>query len=266
MNCFDTALDLQPAGDGRLRGRTMPEWANMVGPFGGITAATLLRAVELQPDRHGRPIALTVNYLAPIVDGDFMISARAVKTNRSNQHWILQLSQDDDVKTSATAVFGLRRDTWSATEIVPPPAPRPEEITRSRPPFGLVWFDNYDMRFVDGAFPAPEEGGSEVSTTTLWVRDNPPRPMDFAALTAVCDIFYPRVYLRLGRALPAGTVTMTIYFHADEPEIRSQGDDFVLATARAHRFSGGYLDQTAQPWGRSGALLATTHQFVYFKG
>jgi acyl-CoA thioesterase len=266
VNCFDKALDLEPAGDGLLRGRTMPEWANMVGPFGGITAAALVRAVELHRDRHGQPIALTVNYLAPIVDGDLVISARAVKTNRSNQHWILELSQDGDVKTSATAIFGLRRDTWSDTEIAPPPAPPPEEITRSRPPFDLAWFDNYEMRFVEGAFPSPDEGGSASSTTTLWVRDNPPRSMDFASLTALCDIFYPRAYLRLGQSMPAGTVSLTIYFHADENEIAAQDQDFVLATARAHKYSHGYADQTAQLWGRSGVLLATSHQFVYFKG
>ena len=35
MTAFDNGIALQPAGDGLLRGRTVPEWANMVGPFGG---------------------------------------------------------------------------------------------------------------------------------------------------------------------------------------------------------------------------------------
>ena len=56
-----------------MRGRTVPEWANMVGPFGGITAATLLHAVQVQPDCHGQPVALTVNFAAPIADGEFDI-------------------------------------------------------------------------------------------------------------------------------------------------------------------------------------------------
>lgn len=240
----------------------------MVGPFGGITAATTVRAVELHPKCHGRPIALTVNYLAPISDGEFDIVTRAVKTNRSNQHWIVELSQDGDVKTTATAIFGLRRDTWSDTEVAPPAAQGPEDITPSIPPFGVVWFDNYDMRFVDGAMPdtggEPAESGS--STTTLWVRNNPPRAMDFAALASVSDIFYPRVFLRQGQFVPAGTVSITTYFHADDDQLAAQGDDFVLATARAQRFSRGYFDQTAHLWGRDATLLATSHQIVYFKG
>jgi acyl-CoA thioesterase len=262
---FDKALELEPSGDDRWRGRTIPEWANMVGPFGGITAATIVRAVELHPQCHGQPIALTVNYLAPISDGEFDIATRAVKTNRSNQHWIVELSQDGDVKTTATAIFGLRRDTWADTEVAPPAAPAPEEIVRSVPPFGVVWFDNYDMRFVDGGMP--EEGAaSGSSTTTLWVRNNPPRAMDFAALASVSDIFYPRVFLRQGQFVPAGTVSITTYFHADDEQIAAQGDDFVLATARAQRFSRGYFDQTAHLWGRDTTLLATSHQIVYFKG
>ncbi|MGV0811095.1 thioesterase family protein [Mycolicibacterium boenickei] len=265
MNSFDDALVLDPAGDGCWRGRTVPEWANMVGPFGGITAATLLRAIELHPQRLGQAITLTVNYLAPIIDGAFDIETRAVKTNRSNQHWIVELSQDGDVKTTATAIFGLRRDTWADTEIAPPPAPSPEEVGPSEPPFGVVWFKNYDMRFVDGAMP-DDAAASDSSTTTLWVRNDPPRPMDFAALASVSDIFYPRVFLRQGQFVPAGTVSITTYFHADDAQLAAQGDDFVLATARAQRFSRGYFDQTAHLWGRDGVLLATSHQIVYFKG
>ncbi|CQD15250.1 hypothetical protein BN1232_03258 [Mycobacterium lentiflavum] len=33
----------------------------------------------------------------------------------------------------------------------------------------------------------------------------------------------------------------------------------------ADRFTHGYSDQSAQVWSRGGALLATTHQIVYFK-
>ena len=48
-------------------------------------------------------------------------------------------------------------------------------------------------------------------------------------------------------------------------ELAAQGDDYVLGTARTNRFSRGYFDQTAQLWGRTGTLLASTHQWVYFK-
>ena len=238
----------------------------MVGPFGGITAATMLRAIELQNDVHGLPVALTVNYLAPIVDGDFDVHARAVRTNRSNQHWLAELSQDGEPRATATAVFAVRRETWTDTELKAPEVPGPDGFVDASSEFGLTWPRNYDMRFVEGGLPGPDSGENPSSVTTLWVRDRQPRPLDFASLTSVCDIFYPRIFLRRGQYLPAGTISFTVYFHADEPELAAQGDDFVLATAQAQRFSAGHFDQTAQIWSSTGGLLATTHQLVYYKG
>lgn len=261
---FDRALQLDRAGAGLVRGATEPQWANMVGPFGGITAAALLRAVESHPDRIGDPLALTVNYAAPIADGSFDIALRAARTNRSNQHWVLELRQGDEVKTTATAVFGRHRDTWADIEARPPKTAAPEDLPRS--PFieSIIWAKRYDMRFTEG--PIPEEGvHSESSTTTLWARDVEARPLDFAALAAVSDIFYPRVFLRRGGFIPAGTISLTTYFHADAAQVDAVGGDFVLGSAHANGFSRGYFDQSAHLWSRDGVLLTSSHQLVYFK-
>ncbi|MEO6793912.1 MAG: thioesterase family protein [Mycobacterium sp.] len=261
---FDRAMHLEPVDAGVVRGATEPEWANMVGPFGGITAAVLLRAVESHPDRVGDPLALTVNFAAPISEGDFDIALRAARTNRSNQHWILELRQGDEVKTTATAVFGLHRDTWADIEATPPKATAPEGIPRSDFIEAIVWAKRYDMRFTDG--PVPEDGVlSESSTSTLWVRDEKERPLDFAALAAASDMFYPRVFLRRGGFVPAGTISLTTYFHADKAQIDAVGDDFVLGSAHANGFSRGYFDQSAHLWSRAGELLTSSHQLVYFK-
>lgn len=263
---FDLALELESGAGRQLRGATRTEWANMVGPFGGITAATLLHAAERHPDVVGDPLALTVNFLAPIADGAFEITPRIVRTNRTNQHWLIELSQGGEPKTTASAVFGIRRDTWSDTELATPVVPGPEDAAPGSFSGMVVWARNYDMRFVTGAMPGVDDGPDPDSTTTVWVRDSRGRAIDYAALTAVCDVFYPRVYLRHGHAVPAGTITLTVYFHADRDQLDAQGADFVLASAHANRYTHGYFDQSAQIWGRDGALLATTHQLVYFKG
>lgn len=263
---FDDALELEATeGRGVLRGRTTPEWANMVGPFGGVTAALLLRAVELHPDRMGEPVSLTANFVAPVADGAFDIAARAVRTNRSNQHWLVELSQNGEIKTNASAVFATRRDTWTDTEAVPPDVPQPEDIASAEAPGLVQWVSNFDMRFVIGDAPRRDGDAVASSATALWVRDRRDRRLDFAALTALGDIFYPRVFVRRGSASPAGTVTMTTYFHAESTDLDRVGDDFVLAHARANRFGRGYFDQSATLWSRSGELLVTTHQLVYFR-
>jgi acyl-CoA thioesterase len=265
LHPLDRAIELEVVDGDVVRGRTQAEWANMVGPFGGVTAAAILHAIELHPDRLGEPVALTVNFAAPIADGDFQISRRAPRTNRTNQHWIVELSQEGEVKTTATAVFGNHRDTWSDTEAAMPTVPSPDEIVHTNPTNLPTWVQMYDLRFADGSFSGGNVETGPSSASTLWVRDAAQRGIDFPALTALSDIFFPRIFLRRG-IVPSGTISMTTYFHAGGRHLEALGGDFILGTAHANRFDRGFFDQSAQLWSRDGALLATTYQIVYFKG
>ncbi|MGB3772179.1 MAG: thioesterase family protein [Rhodococcus sp. (in: high G+C Gram-positive bacteria)] len=259
---FDDALALERVEGGWYRGHTSAPYNNMVGPFGGLTAATLVRAVELHPERLGDPITLTVNFAGPIAEGEFEIQTRPVRTNRSNQHWYLELSQNGTVATTATAVFGTRRDTWDAVESVSPSIPEPEDLESVDFPEFIAWAANYEMRFAVGQL-AEQEASDSVAE--LWVRDCPPRPLDFASLTSMTDIFYPRVFQRLGRYVAAGTISLTVHYFATADDLTAHADGYVLATARARRFHQGYFDQSAELWTPDGALLATGHQVVYYK-
>ncbi|MEU0539831.1 thioesterase family protein [Nocardia sp. NPDC005978] len=262
---FDDAVHLAATGTGTFTGQTSPRYANMVGPFGGITAATLLQAITQHPQRLGEPLSLTVNYAAPIADGPFTIIATPTRTNRSTQHWNVTMTQGEVVNTTATAVFGVRRDSFGATEITPPPVAEARTIDPERTPEGIAWMDNYEMRFTAGGLGALGSSTASDSTTTLWVRDNPPRLLDQLSLTALSDVFIPRIMVRLGRLVPAGTVSLSIYFHADAATIDKVGDEPILATARSQHFGTGFADQTAELWTGDGTLLATGHQLVYFK-
>ena len=268
LHRLDKAIALTPVADGDtsvLRGETTPEYWNMVGPFGGSTAATLLRAVLMQPNVHGEPISLTVNYAGPIGEGEFEIAVKAERTNRSNQHWTITQTQGGEVMTTGSAVFAVRKDTWTDVEAVAPSVPEPETLEPAEPFPGINWVGSYEQRFVEGPIPTPESGEKATSRSTLWARDNPPRPADFCSVAAKTDILFPRAFIRKGQYLPAGTVTITIHFLADAAELESLGDDFVLATGYARRFGRSYYDQTSEIWSRDGKLLATAHQMVYFK-
>lgn len=267
MHPFDTAMALTPAGDDRFHGATSPAYANMVGPFGGTTGAVLLNAALLHPARLGEPIALTVNFASALTDGAFEIEARAVRTNRSTQHWTMALSQGGEVTTTATAVFAVRRPTWSAPEAVAPiDVPRPETLPPPNRGARLEWVKRYDMRFVHGGLPSTFEGHEQPdSRTTLWVRDEPPRPLDFASLAAIADCFFPRIFVRRHKVTPIGTVSLTTFFHADSAMLAAQGDRPVLGTAKGQNFRNGYFDQSAELWSDSGQQLVSTHQIVYFR-
>lgn len=267
---FDEALNLRADAPGRYRGQAPAPYWNMVGPFGGITAATLLRAVLLHPDLLGEPLSLTVNYGGGLVAGEFQIQAVPVRTNRSTQHWtlsILQAGADGApvVTTTGTAVTAVRRETWSVGDTPAPQVPRPAELPVIRPAFGVEWLKRYEMRPVAGLLPQVWDGSGDHSLSQLWMRDCPPRALDFCSLAALADIFFPRIWLRRARQVPAGTVSITVYFHAGQADLEASGDGYLLGQARGQEFRNGFFDHTAQLWNEAGILLATSHQIVYYK-
>ena len=277
---FDEALALTPVAatarqqvreaPARFDGQPHPAYANMVGPFGGVTAAQMLQAVLQHPQLLGEPVALTVNFAAAVVDAPFRVEARPVRTNRSTQHWTVTLTQSgadgvDAVMLTATAVTAVRRDTWSAVDSPMPAVTAPADVPRAPFTDRVRWVGRYDMRPLAGAIPQHWDGTEADSLTQLWLRDDPPRPLDFLSLTALADAFFPRIWRRRALMTPIGTVSMTVYFHAGADELAATGESYLLGQARAQSFFNGFFDQSAELWNEAGHLLATTHQIVYYK-
>ena len=267
---FDQALQLTATAANTFQGATSPAYWNMVGPFGGYTAALAVRAVMQHPALLGEPVALTVNYAGATSDGEFTVTATPLRTNRSTQHWLIQLIQTNaagvpEVAMTATVMTATRRDTWQANDMAMPNAPAATAIDRERRDGSPVWLERYDLRFVDGRIPAQFDGREANSLTQLWLRDDPPRPLDFASLTALADVFYPRIWLRRAKRVAAGTVSMTTYFHASQAQLARVATGYLFGQAQAQAFRHGFFDQTAQLWSEAGLLLATSTQLVYFK-
>ncbi len=263
---FDDAIALAESGEGVWQGHTSAAYGNMVGPFGGITAAQALNAVLAHPQRQGEPVAFTVNFAAALADGAFEVRARPARTNRSTQHWFVEMRQGEQTVATATAVTALRRETWGTTEVPMPVVRPPQEVAPPARRGRVEWVHRYEMRFIEGDFPAAWDGSQvEHSRTRLWVRDNPPRPLDFASLTALADVFFPRIWRRRATMTPIGTVSMTHYYHAGSEQLGRTSSGYLLGQAQAQAFRDGYFDQAAQLWNEAGELLVTSHQIVYYK-
>ena len=272
MHPFDTAIALHHQGEHDFAGHTSPAYWNMIGPFGGATAAIALNAVLQHPQLLGEPISLTVNFAGPVAQGPFTARARPARTNRSTQHWWVELVQTDadgseQVSTTATVVTAARRATWSASDAPMPAAPAPDSLKRAVRPGALAaWLARYEVRAIQGDIPQVWEGQHAAdSLSRWWLRDDPPRPVDFASLTAMADVFFPRVWLKRATRVPVGTVSMTVYFHADSTQLAACGTGYLLAEARAQAFRNGFFDQTGLLWNDQGMLLCSTHQIVYYK-
>ena len=170
--------------------------------------------------------------------------------------------QGNKVVTTATAIFATRRETWQETEKTLPsfPADAPLFDPYMLPP----WAKNYRFRFAYG-MDKIFQTDAPSSETLQAMRDEPPRPLDFVSLTALSDIFAPRIFIRRPKVVPIGTISLTIYFHADSTMLDQIGEDEVIGQARGNRFYNRYFDQSAEIWNQQGDLIATTTQMVYFK-
>jgi acyl-CoA thioesterase len=262
---FDDATRVT-AGDSRWQGQTSEDYWAFVGPFGGATAATILRALIDHPQRAGDPLSLTVNYCAPIAQGAFDLDVRLVKANRSTQHWCVELTQGGaEVATLATAVFAERRPSWSHQQAEFPPA-KPFEQTLPYAKVAAPWVKQYDFRFVEGepGLGTPKDAPPDAFSK-LWIGDRVPRKIDVLSLTSMSDAFFARIFHARRELVPFGTVSLTTYFHASAEELAAEDITRVLGVADAKIFHKSYGDQNGELWSPGGRLLATTTQIAYFK-
>ena len=264
---FDTACALARAGDGRFSGIAPQAYWNMAGPFGGTTAAVLLRAALFDQPDGVEPVALTVNYCAALSKGGFTIEAAIARSGKSVRHVSVQMQQGDAIVATASVVLALRRDTWSHQVTSMPDVPPPDAVAPMPTDGRLPWLQRYEFRFVSGEWrpQASTYASLHSAHSTLWMADSPRRALDYLSLTALCDAFFVRAFHVRGTLVPAGTVTMTVHFHASAAEITAQGSGPVLGTVDAHTFTRNFGDQIAQIWSSRGRLLATTTQMTWFK-
>ena len=258
---FDSAIELAHEAPDRWRGRTSEDYWNMVSPYGGVTAAAMMQAMLGHGQRRGTPLSFTLNFLAPIERGEFTIDTELVRANRSSQHWSIRLSQQERVLAQAIAICALRRETWGQVEAARPDVPPPEQCEVAPPRKATGVLQRFEFRIVRGR---PFAANSD-SLSHVWVADNPPRPLDFASLTSLCDSFLPRIFLRRPDFVPIGTVSINIYFHAGAEALARQGAAPLLAVAQAQAFSDGHFDHHGHVWSTDGTLLATTQQLVWYK-
>jgi acyl-CoA thioesterase len=267
MHPLDDATRLEGLEPGRYAGATSAAYWNMAGPFGGVTAAVLMQAVLSHPERRGRPVSQTVNFCAAIAEGPFEVMVRLVRDGRSTQHWSAELTQGETVAATATLVTGPSRETWGHVPAKPPAMPPPAEIAPMPTAGRNAWLGCYEFRFERGA-PTFGEGSAETpgsALSQLWMRDEPPRPLDYVALAALADSFVIRLVQVRGDLPPVATVSLSTYFLADEKDLARQGDRPLIGVADARAFKHGFNDQSAELWSDGGELLAVSHQVVWFK-
>ncbi len=265
---FDDSLDFAPTGQGEYAGATSDGYWNLIGPFGGWIAALLLRAMAREALAGAAPLSLSTNFVAAMSPGPYQLSTRRMRRNRSTDFWFAELTQTQDSGGAlqhcahASSVFAVRRPAVPFVEVARPVAVEPEALRPiSERRTVTKWFARYDIRVASGS-PYDSE---PTNRTIAWVRDADARPLDYVSLAALCDCSFPQIFTRARRMLPISTVTMNAFFHATPAELDEVGGDFILSDSSMRIAANGFFDMQTTLWSRSGRLLATTEQVVWYK-
>ena len=264
---LDLATQLERVDEQTLRGASSDAYWNMVGPFGGLVNATLLRAVLEDPRRQGTPVALTVSFCAPIAPGEFQIRCSLLRAGKITQHWALHYTQGERVVASASVVCANRQQTFRFAPAKPPAAPPASAVPAVQLAFPFKWLERFDFRFVgDAPLPLEEAAPEPLSPrSVLWVQHAPARALDMLSLAALSDVFFLRIFQVRRVAVPMGTVTLTSYFHASDSELSACGTSHLLGVSDARVFHDSFNDQTCELWSPDGRLLMSGTQLAWYR-
>jgi hypothetical protein len=254
------------------RSPTEPGYGTFIGAFGGWTcAAGVLAATELvnaAVDDGRDPLALTINFTAPLRDGFVAVEPVISISTKSTTHVSLVAWHESEANVRAPApsatmslVFAKRRTSDRIDVVAMPETAAPDSVPRARFANDKVsWPAQYDQRMVVGT---PFHTNPAMRTLT-WTRNTDLAALTFARLAAIADASLPRIFFHYPAASPISTVTMTVQFHCDAAEIEAVGNEFVLIEATAQAARHGHFDQHVRIFTAAGRLLATSTQLVWF--
>lgn len=263
---LDRGLVTEKAADGTRRLQPDRAYWNWIGPFGGWSAAVLMKAMleDAQAADPGlQPVSQTVDYMTGLQDDPLTIVTACDRAGRTTQFWRASLSAEGAPTAAirSTAVFGHRRPTRGFQEQRMPDVPSPQAVPVLQFPIDRVaWPRTYEMRVIQGNMLTVNDSMRSLT----WIRDAQGRPLDFVSLAALVDTCFPRIYYRIPGTVPYSTISMTSYFHATAEELAEIGDGHVLVDAHGKRAGGGFNDQHAEFWSADGRLIAVSQQVAWY--
>lgn len=265
MHLFDEATQIvareQGEGASSFAAAAHPGFRNMIGPYGGWSAAILAKSLVAAGDPGMQLVSLTTDFLLGIDEGPIALDVKCDRAGRNTQFWSATLTREG-AATPANKAMGIlakARETVAWQEGARPDAPPPEQCERF--PLPMEWTKTVEMR---GAGNPPFQGHKDTRSTA-WVRLEPDRPLDAVGLVALADTPTPRLFYITNKPDMIATVSMTVYLHATAEDYAAVGTDYMLVEATGARGGNGFFDQHARMWSRDGRLMATTQQIVNYR-
>jgi acyl-CoA thioesterase len=257
MGDFERDTSVQPRGDGVFGCDIRPDWWVVAGPNGGYIGAIIVRALSADPALDLRPLrSITIHYLGRPEAGQAEVQVKADRHGRSVSFTRARLEQGGRSIATAAAVFADDRPGVELDGTEPTRVPSPEELeqladNRDTLPFAR----QFDYR---PAIGGRLFGGGDEALTGGWIRFRDERPLDAAALVALCDAWFPAVFATTSEPLAVPTLELTVHLRGRLPRPR----DWALGRWTTQLARDGFLEESAEIYSREGELLAHSRQLA----
>jgi len=256
---LEVASRVQRVGDGLFRASIPDGWQQGRGAFGGLTIATMVRAVEAfaeAPDRTLR--SLTVSLPGPALLGEHDIHVENLRVGSGQTTLTARMSQGSEVSGTCVAVLGRARPVNAADfcELERPNLPSWREVPAVPTSGGPVFTQFFEYRLNDFL---PFAGGKSARTLG-WVRakECSAAMSGRAYLAALSDTWWPTTFTRATERMSVATVAFTL-------QIVAPTDPLDFGRPLAFRGHGwvlheGYCVEQRELWSDDGELLALNQQ------
>ena len=259
---YERAMAFPKDENGVRNGRIDPSWHTGRGSFGGLMAATVLRAmIEDVADAERTPRSLTIHFCAPAA-GDVALTTEIVRTGNRVAHATARVLGDGKVATIASASFCKDRPDARAYQIAAMPElapaasvpPLPEGIP-GLPPF----FQHFDVRFVGPTLPF---SSAKEPNVAAWVRLREPAPIDAPLAAMLLDVQPPGITALFDGGRPTASVDFTIQLFARPAELALDPEAHHLVTIASRWAGEGYTEEVRDLWSPKGVLIGQCRQLL----
>lgn len=257
--------DLQVLGDHRYRLVADPSWNQGPGLYGGLLAAAIGRACELEfPDWTVR--ALSLHLAAPAPHDGVEIELCEERRGSRTLFLSIRLRAAGQTVVAATATLALPRASDADFEhceapVLPDPSTIPDVFAAFTAagvdvPGVPAYIRHFDFRIAAGV----PYGGASVAETRGWIRSRETVKSGQNLVLGLLDSWPLAILSSLSRPRPVSSVV--IHMQLFPPHAALSDDAFYCVDMNSSITREGYSDQTTSVFDRHGRLLGRATQLV----
>lgn len=237
-------------------------WGQGRTAFGGISAASLLTAMQskIEDDRVLRSI--NYNFVGPLtMDQPLKVTIEILREGKNTSQVTAKLSQNNEIVLMAVACFGVHRDSKidvreATNEKLS--APDSGQLIPAIKDVTPEFIQHVELAITDGNMPFSSSPRAEYHGRMRYKVS--PQKITDAHLIALIDAWPPTVLQMYNKPAPASTMSWNIEFI--HPHKSFSVDEWFGYHAITRQASDGYAHTEANIWDDAGELVAVSRQTV----